>query len=169
MRALAEAVLDLGHRRIAVISGVIDGNDRAAERLAGIRDAVVSRGGVADPAVVETPYGIETGAAAFARLMRGPARPGVVMCGNDVLAVGALQQARAMGLRVPEDVSITGFDDIELARITLPQLTTVHVPHRAMGRQAAQELIRMVEKTSPGRSAGLATTVQVRGSLGKPG
>ncbi len=86
------------------------------------------------------------------------------MCGNDVLAVGALRGARDMGLCVPEDVSITGFDDIELSRIVTPQITTVHVPHREMGRRAAEALIDMVEKRSAGASIELTATLQMRDS-----
>ena len=93
-------------------------------------------------------------------------RPTVVMCGNDVLAVGALRRAQEIGLRVPEDVSITGFDDIEIARIVTPSLTTVHVPHREMGRKAAVELVRILEHESDGVSVKLDATLQLRGSLG---
>ncbi len=94
--------------------------------------------------------------------------PTAVLCGNDVLAVGALRAARERGLDVPGDVSITGFDDIELARIVLPALTTVHVPHREMGRRAACELVDMVERKSIGASTELQTSVQIRDSLGPP-
>ncbi len=166
MRALAQQVIDFGHHQIAVISGITKGNDRAAARLAGLRDALAANG--LDPKtmpVVETPYEIENGAVAFQTLMRAENRPTVVMCGNDVLAVGALRGARDMGLSVPEDVSITGFDDIELARIVTPQITTVHVPHREMGRKAAIALIDMVEKRGTGDTIELKSTVQLRDSL----
>jgi len=85
-----------------------------------------------------------------------------------VLAVGALLRAKEMGLNVPRDLSITGFDDIELARIVSPQLTTVHVPHREMGQQAAIELTALVEKTSAGKSVALASHLQIRESLARP-
>jgi len=172
MQALGDAVIDRGHRHIGVISGITAGNDRAAERLAGIRDAVQARGLELDArCVIETPYSIETGAAAFETLLHPDApHPPVtaVMCGNDVLAAGALQQAYRMGLRVPADVSITGFDDIELARIVTPQLTTVHVPHRQMGQQAATALVDMVEGRASGSAPAraLPSTVMMRGTLG---
>lgn len=166
MRALAQKVIDFGHRRIGMISGVTKGNDRAAARLAGLRDALAANG--LDPeamSLIETPYEIENGAVALQSLMASDHPPSVVMCGNDVLAVGALRGARDMGLSVPDDVSITGFDDIELARIVTPQITTVHVPHREMGRKAAQVLIDMVEKRSAGASVELKSTLQIRDSL----
>ncbi|UWR24568.1 LacI family DNA-binding transcriptional regulator (plasmid) [Sulfitobacter sp. S190] len=166
MQELTATVLGMGHRDVAVISGIVEGNDRARQRLAGIRAGL--RAGGIDPdqvPVIETPYEIENGANAFGQLMAAPHRPTVVMCGNDVLAVGAIQRAHEMGLRVPQDVSITGFDDIELARIVSPQLTTVHVPHRTMGTRAAQELIRMVEKESTGTSVQLDSALRMRGSL----
>jgi len=166
MRALAREVLKLGHRRIGVISGITKGNDRATQRLQGIRDAlqeVQLDPGALD--VIESPYEIDGGAKAFDQLMASSTRPTVVMCGNDVLAAGALLQAREMGLNVPRDVSVTGFDDIELARIVVPPLTTVHVPHREMGRRAAVELVGMVEKGSSGNSVELKSELRFRGSL----
>jgi len=167
MFALAQKVLDLGHRKIGVISGITKGNDRAALRLQGIKDAVLSNGLHPDTlSIIETPYEIENGANAFIQLMSLEKQPTVVMCGNDVLAVGALRQARDMGLDIPGEISITGFDDIELARIVTPALTTVHVPHREMGRKAAIELVEMVEKTSMGVSVELQSSLQIRKSLG---
>lgn len=166
MRALAQKVIDCGHRHIAMISGVTQGNDRASARVAGLRDALADAGLRVDAVpVVETPYDIENGAKAFRALMQTDPRPTVVMCGNDVLAVGALTAARDMGLSVPEDVSITGFDDIELARIVTPQITTVHVPHGEMGRRAAEALIDIVEKRRTGTSVQLKSSIQLRGSL----
>jgi LacI family transcriptional regulator len=90
------------------------------------------------------------------------------MCGNDVLAAGALREAHRLGISVPEQVSVTGFDDIELAEIVTPGLTTVHVPHREMGRKAALELIAMVEGKSEGRSICIDTRLVVRNSLSGP-
>jgi LacI family transcriptional regulator len=90
-----------------------------------------------------------------------------VMCVNDVLAIGALRAAREMGLSVPRDVSITGFDDIEIAMLAEPALTTVHVPHREMGRRAAQMLIAMMRDNDTPESVKLPTDIRLRRSLGK--
>ena len=117
--------------------------------------------------VIETPYDIGGGGDAFAELISGDAPPTAVMCGNDVLAVGAAMRAREMGLRIPEDASITGFDDLEITRIMDPPLATMHVPHREMGRRAAMALIDMIEGRGEGVSIELAATLQMRRSLGR--
>ncbi len=170
MQALAAAVIGMGHRRIGVISAITRGNDRARLRLAGIRDAVALAGlGEDAVTVIETTYAIETGAEAFEALMTSQQPPTVVMCGNDVLAVGAMKKARELGLDVPRDVSITGFDDIELASLVDPALTTVHVPHREMGRRAARALIEMVDHGRSVPSEELAANVCMRGSVALPG
>ncbi|WP_350333916.1 LacI family DNA-binding transcriptional regulator [Coralliovum pocilloporae] len=167
MFALTEEVLALGHTNLAMISGIIQGNDRARLRLDGVRDALGKHG--LDPAslaVSEVPYDIERGTEEFVRLMKRRNPPSVVLCGNDVLAAGALIGAQQMGLTVPDDVSITGFDDIELARIVAPALTTVHVPHREMGRKAGRALVDTVEKKGTVRSTCLKTSIKWRQSLG---
>jgi len=166
MRGLADMVIEMGHRRIGVISGVIAGNDRAAGRLAGIKESWQSHGfDIENLSIIETPYDIEGGGKAFEKLMAADLKPTVIMCGNDVLATGVISKAREMGLSVPDDVSVTGFDDIELARCVWPPLTTVHVPHRQMGREAANALIDLIEKRSTNISRELDVSIVMRGSL----
>lgn len=167
MAALVGEATALGHRRFAMIAGIAEGNDRARARIEGARDGLAAAG--LDPgalALVEAPYDIDAGAEAFAGLMARDPRPGCVLCGNDVLAAGALLAARRMGLDVPGAVSVTGFDDIELARICAPGLTTVHVPHREMGHHAAQTLLAMVSGAAHPPSLRLPTTIVRRASLG---
>ena len=169
MKDLAMEVMALGHKKIGLISGEHKGNDRAKYRIIGVRDAMRESGIAPDSLhLIETTYGIEAGAIAFAELMKHQDRPTVVMCGNDVLAVGAIRQAKQMGFRVPHDISITGFDDIELATITNPALTTVHVPHREMGRNAARILVAMVNEGKQFKSTQLMTHICIRESLSKP-
>jgi LacI family transcriptional regulator len=166
MRRLADHVLSMGHTRISVISGIIDGNDRAEGRVRGIKESLVAHGLDADAVpIIETAYEIENGANAFETLMRAEIKPTVIMCGNDVLAAGAISRARQLGLHVPDEISITGFDDIELASILDPPLTTVHVPHREMGHMAARELVNMVEKQSKGVTRKLNVRIEMRASL----
>jgi len=167
MAELARAVLAEGHRRIGYITADPSTNDRAAERLAGLKTALENHG-LPDAAlnIITVPYGIEQGGAAFRDMMKIPNRPTAVMCGNDVLAAGAMGAAHELGLRVPGDISITGFDDIELAHVTTPGLTTVRVPHTNMGAKAALALVATVSQGMPLKSEKLPTRLVRRGTLG---
>jgi len=157
-RQMAGRVLDLGHRRVAMIAGVTAWNDRASERVEGVREALAARGLELDPPyLVETAYALDASAEAAKRLLALSPRPTAIICGNDVLAAGAIRGARETGLAAPGDVSIVGFDDIELATVVEPALTTVRVPHRRMGRAAAQLLLRMVGSGDPGESIAFET------------
>lgn len=167
MRALAEEVIGLGHTKIAMISGYTKGNDRALLRCEGLKEALAAHGLPSSSLqIITVPYSIEAGAEAFTKIMSQTQTPSVVMCGNDVLAAGAISAAERMNVKVPRDVSVTGFDDIELARILRPTLTTVHVPHREMGRRAAETLITMVESKTRSESVQLFTDIVLRDSLG---
>lgn len=165
MKALAEKVISLGHSRVGIITADQSSNDRARERVRAITDAMSEAGHRSGISIEETTYGISQGAEAFERLMTVQSPPTVVMCGNDVLAVGAIGRAKEMGLDVPGDVSVTGFDDIEIATVTSPPLTTVHVPHKRMGKEAARRLIELVGEAAPQPSVRLETTLSLRDSL----
>lgn len=167
MQDLTSHVIDLGHRDLALITAERSGNDRARKRAEGVVAAMEARG--LDPAslrIVETAYSIANGGDALKQVMASDQPPTAVLCGNDVLAVGALSAARRLGLEVPGDLSITGFDDIELAEIVSPALTTVHVPHREMGRGAALRLLALRNGDPATASAALKTTIKWRQSLG---
>ena len=139
---LTSHVRDFGHRQVAMIAGISQGNDRASDRIKGVRQALRKRGlKLAPDALIETPYNFEEAAQAMATLMALKVPPTAVICGNDVLAAGAVMSAKQMAISVPGDVSIVGFDDIDLASVTEPSLTTVRVPHRRMGRAAAELLL----------------------------
>ena len=167
MRILTEKVIAMGHKNIGMISAKTANNDRARARVNGIRDAIAAANlpGL-NLSVIETVYTIDAGARAFEALMAETARPTVVLCGNDVLAVGAVKKAKALGIDVPGHVSITGFDDMELATVIEPALTTVHVPHRDMGQEAAKVLIKMIEDPDkPPNRRLLETHIVFRDSL----
>ena len=93
-------------------------------------------------------------------------RPTAIVCGNDVLALGALLEAEALGLRVPEDVSITGFDDLDLAKEIGPGLTTIHAPLEEMGRLTAEYLLEPEAPGDPPLHLELPAELVVRGSAG---
>lgn len=169
MQSLAQKILETGHRRIGMISAPQAHNDRARERVDGVRGALRQAGLPAGAlSLIEISYSIENGRIAFRELIKYKIQPTVIICGNDVLAVGAIQMAQSMGLRVPEDVSVTGFDDIELASVVRPRLTTVHVPHRKMGRIAAGMLIECLRSGKALTSVELPTSIQMRETLAPP-
>ncbi|MFP1631157.1 LacI family DNA-binding transcriptional regulator [Zhengella sp. ZM62] len=164
---MTRKVLEMGHRDIAMIAGVTAMNDRAADRVSGVRRALREAGIDADALpVIEAPYSFEDGSRAFEALMQRHPRPTAVICGNDVLAVGAIKRARSMGMSVPGDVSITGFDDIDIASFVTPALTTVHVPHRRMGTAAAHLLLQLIAGESAKRRVEIDVEMRMRGSLG---
>jgi len=168
-RAMARKVIESGHRRIAMIAGITASNDRASDRIDGVRAALEEAGlsGRGMP-IVEEVYSLRGGRRACASLLERRPRPTALICGNDVLAVGAITEAKARGLRVPEDISITGFDDIELAEVIEPALTTVHVPHRRMGQAAARALLAMRTGAADCPGVELETRLVMRESLAGP-
>lgn len=168
-RAAAQAVLDAGHRRIAMIAGLTADNDRARDRLEGARAALADAGlAWSGDLVIEAPYGIAAGRVAMAGLMALDDPPSAVLCGNDVLAVGALLACRDRGLAVPDAVSVVGFDDLPWAAEFRPALTTMRVPAAAMGQAAADALIAAVSGAAPVRRAALDVTLIRRDTLGAP-
>lgn len=162
-------VLAMGHRRFAMISGVRQGNDRARDRHIGVEDAIADFGqGAALLHVEEAKYRLEFGGEAFARIMDRPDAPTVIICGNDVLAAGALMRARQMGIDVPGRVSLVGFDDIGLASVANPPLATVRVPQIEMGRAAARMLLAKLSGDQIEQPAPLPTEFIHRASLAVP-
>lgn len=170
-RRITEHLLDLGHKRIGVIAGIQSGNDRARERVQGVAAALSARGLSLDPkSLIEKPYVIGDGRDAFRALMQRPKtkRPTALFCGNDVLAIGALLEARHLGLSVPDDVSIVGFDNLPLAEHLSPGLTTIHVPSRRMGKGAAEYLLQCIAGEAPEAPAALPTDIMIRGTTAPP-
>jgi len=166
---LARHVIEYGHRQIGMISGHTDTNDRALDRVNGVRDAMAQSGIPGDNlAVLPTSYSLKNGGDAFESLMANALRPTVVICGNDVLATGAILRAREMNITIPGEVSVTGFDDIDLAEVIKPKLTTVHVPHRKMGIAAARLLLDVIDGKNERQGIELETNIVIRESLGPP-
>jgi LacI family transcriptional regulator len=166
MKSLVQHALDLGHRNVVMISAKTCGNDRARARCDGALDALGARG-LSPLQMVETEYSVAKGEAAFDTLVMAHPEATLFVCGNDVLAAGAIRAAERRGIRVPEEVSITGFDDIGLASLVRPSLTTVRVPHRAMGQAAARSILSLVEGL-PTESRALPTELCLRDSLAVP-
>jgi LacI family transcriptional regulator len=166
---VANYLVDIGHREIAMISGVTAGNDRARARLAGVRAALAARGLELSPhRVIEAPYTLAEGRAAMQKFLASDTPPTAVVCGNDVLAMGAVIECHAREITVPGDVSVTGFDDMEAASILVPPLTTVRVPMHELGYAAAQRILAHIGGRAEARVTELVVDLIVRGTTAPP-
>lgn len=162
-------LIGLGHRRFGVIAQSTRNNDRAAERLAGIRDALGAHGLATRPAHhAEGLSGIAEARALFRRIMEAEPRPTAILCGNAYLAVGAELEALAMGLAVPGDVSIVGYDDIELMSELPVPITTVRVAGEEIGRRAARCLLARILGRPDADGHECPAEIVVRASSGPP-
>jgi LacI family transcriptional regulator len=152
-RDATQALLDLGHRDIAYLTGSVSGWATKA-RLRGFREAL--RGAGLDPrdhTVLAGNYQTDSGYVLARDLLRRGPRPTAIMCGNDRMAVGALLALAEAGIRVPEDVSVLGYDDqFQVAAEIHPALSTVRLPFHAMGRLAAEQLAAGRPAATPGRT-----------------
>lgn len=167
---VAQHLLELGHRELAVVSGFTACNDRARERVAGVREALEGRGlSLAPELALECSFSIASGRQALGRLLGSGKRFTAVACGNDILAMGVLIEAAARGLRVPGDLSVAGFDDIDLAAEYTPALTTVHLPVADIGRAAAERMLARLNGKSVPRVQEVKVDLVVRASTGRPG
>lgn len=177
-RSAARHLLSLGHREFVVI-GMEPNTAGLFEYSAGPTDSVAWRrltgyrqglemGGVKlpDARVVVGPATFEGGVAAFDRIWEDDLRPTAVLVMSDVMAIGAMWAAGELGLRVPEDISIVGFDDLNVSRHSNPPLTTVHQPIRQKGEEAARLLLRMIANPDMERPEHktLETRLMIRGS-----
>lgn len=138
-RLAAEHLIRLGHRDIGVISGFTHSNDRARSRVDGVRSALEEAGLHLPPErVVEQPFSFLGGGRGLKLLMKVKRPPTAIFCGNDLLAVGAMLEARRMGIDIPHQLSICGIDNLEIGEVVSPQLTTISLPTQDLGRIAAQ-------------------------------
>ena len=166
----ARHCIELGHRRIALIDHHVDEFTPVfpTPRQRGFHAAVVSAGLPAPPAYQQvTEFQAAAGAAALDTLLALPEPPTAVLVGSDTQAMGVLDAARRRGLRVPEDLSVVGYNDIELAQYL--NLTTVRVPMRAMGQEGMALLLAALEEPDAApRTIRLPTELVVRGTCGPP-
>ncbi|MGH6611268.1 MAG: LacI family DNA-binding transcriptional regulator [Burkholderiaceae bacterium] len=165
---ITQHLIDLGHKQLAVIAGDTRGNDRARERLSGVRDALAARG-LKLPAkrVVEAAFSIANGRAALGTLLERAPGFTAVIGGNDPLAIGAWLECRARGIDVPREMSIAGFDDIELAGELAPGLTTIKVPSADIGRASAQRLLARLEGKRVPQLKEMPAPLVIRGTTAK--
>ncbi|MEV5745772.1 LacI family DNA-binding transcriptional regulator [Microbispora rosea] len=168
-RSATRHLIELGHRRIAMIAGP----DRVLccrARLDGYRSALDAAGLAADPGlVVRTGLTKEDGQTAAIGLLERAERPTAIFACNDLQALGVYQAARELGLRIPADLSVVGFDDLPITALVDPPLTTVHQPLTEMAAAATELALALGRgEETPQVGLELATTLTVRGSTSPP-
>ncbi len=159
----------LGHRDIAFVSGPKRLHS-AQSRIAAFSKSLAECAIVADPAwIVEGDHTMEGGTDAMDRLLKSKHLPTAVMCSNDMTAIGVLHKLYRAGLRVPDDLSVIGFDDIRIAQVTIPPLTTIQMSCFELARAAVTALRAHVEAGGePKRQYKINTHLVVRESTGFP-
>jgi DNA-binding LacI/PurR family transcriptional regulator len=131
----------LGHERIAFISGPLSLSS-ARVRADAFLSCIEEHAPGTKPQIEESDHHVEGGHRAMLRILRSGDRPTAILASNDLTAIGAMGAIHEHGLRIPEDISVVGFDDIELSAYTQPALTTMHVPRREMAATAFRSLFR---------------------------
>ena len=159
----------LGHRRIAMVSGTLNASDRARQRYRGFQRAADSRPRIRAE-LIEVPFMQAALPALTDRLVR-PDRPSALVCSNDLLAVRCLRAAALAGLRVPQDLSVVGFDGIALGEDLSPQLSTVVQPNREIGQTCVDWLVAALHDRVPPKardSHSLAYGIRAGESCARP-
>lgn len=160
----ARHLASLGHKRIAHVHGPKSFRS-AHERLAGFRAGLTEFGLELDRELtIEAGYTFESGARAANNLLSRANRPTAIFAGNDEMAIGIYTSARKLGLAIPEDLSIVGFDDTPMAARIAPALTTVRLPIREMGREAARGLMRGLSGAEPSENLSFSPEIILRES-----
>lgn len=159
MKLAVDHVVQLGHTRIAHLAGP-QHLPTGVGRRQGFEQALLDRGAKPGGIVECSAYSREAGRLAMQQLLERPRRPQAVVCCNDLVALGAYDAMHAAGLRVPEDISITGHNDMPLVDLVAPPLTTVRLPHRELGWRAAEMMFDLIAG-----KPGSASTVVLRPEL----
>lgn len=166
---ITQHLIELGHRRFAALINPLEGNDRVAARLDGVCSCLADHGiDLPDERIMEVPYGVGGGRMGFRALIQ--ARPDItaLVCVMDPLAIGAVLEANDMGIAVPERLSISGFDDLEMATHIRPRLTTIHNPACEIGQRVAEFILARIEGRQVPLHTKLEATVIIRESTGCP-
>lgn len=165
---MTQHLASLGHRSIAYVSGPRN-NILERERFLGYQDGLKAAGLPFVPALVlPGDYTIEAGMAAGQDVAARSQRPSAVFCTSDEMAIGLMRTLLSAGLRVPDDISVAGFDDIEFAAVAEPALTTIHQPRRELGQMAASVLIDLLQGRPSPKRIRLETELVLRDSVKPP-
>ena len=166
-RIATEHLIEMGYRRIAHLAGPA-GRITRELRLQGYQQALESAGIFSSPQLIESEHpSIRGGFRATCRLMQAE-KPEAIFCYNDLMALGAVLAARHLGLTIPDDLALVGFDDIEMASMIDPPLTTMRIAHYRLGKLTGEVVLERLHSGEPARKLILSPVeLQVRGSSGK--
>ena len=138
-------LLEKGHKHFGILVGITHNNDRATDRVAGALELLAEKKIHLNPEfIVECRYELHEARLGLKKLLISNPKITAIICGQDVLALGALLEAQNQGIKVPKELSIVGFDDLEISRHLLPSLTTIHIDAVGMWAQAANHLISQI-------------------------
>ncbi len=167
-RLATSHLIGLGHKRISCIGGTPEFTPNA-ERIIGYQKAMQDAGiPTDDDLIVRTNFQFDGGHIAAQQLLSREDRPTAIFACNDLMAIGAMRVAIDLGFSIPEDISIVGFDDIQMAQFTCPQLTTIAQPKFEMGEIATDMLLERIRDTNmPQRTRVLEPKLVVRQSTSK--
>ncbi|MEZ9526760.1 LacI family DNA-binding transcriptional regulator [Enterovibrio norvegicus] len=166
---LTQYLLELGHENFALIPGITRTNDRTRDRLAGCVDTLEKNGiYVPDSHIIECRYDLAESRQALKKLMELTPLPTVIVCGNDVLAYGALLESQVHGIKIPQQLSIVGFDDLAMSSHIQPSLTTMQVPSKEMGAKAADYLVSKLDGDAVTDTIELEAKLVVRETTATP-
>ena len=139
-------LINNGHQRIAMIAGAFSFSDKSRHRWNGYRKCLRDNGiAYNNRYMIQTTYGLKSGRESIQKFLRLDSSPTAVFCSNDYLAIGVMEGAREMGLHLPDELSIVGFDDIALASYVTPGLDTIHQPAYEMGVLGVEALMNRIE------------------------
>jgi LacI family transcriptional regulator len=139
-------LVSLGHTKIGIVSALQRNNDRASARIRGFHRALhENRLELPSEWHLEVRYTLDDAHEAARQILTGSDRPTAIACGNDVLAYGVMVEAERRGLRVPTDLSVIGFDDLDWSRHLRPALTTLHIPTDLTWKGAGEYLLARLE------------------------
>jgi LacI family transcriptional regulator len=168
-RELTQYLLGLGHVAFGVIANVPPSNDRSRARLGGIRRSLSqARIDLKPTQIVKTDHSLALGRDAFRQLMDNHPETTAIICTTDTLAIGAMAEARKQGYDIPRNLSVTGFDDIELSAQVDPPLTTISVPAAEIGRGAADYLVNAIAGQPLPERIQLPYRLMIRSSTAEP-
>lgn len=165
MRKIVELMIQLGHTDIGLICGPTKGNDRQQTRLRAYLETMEQAGLKPNPQLVQPGFTINDGGLAFRRARKDNPDMTAVLCTTNELACGVLAECRKLGIDVPNEMSVTGFEDVNFAPLLYQPLTTLSVPNGEMGRYAARAMIARLDNGQELSSMLFETSVIVRESV----